>query len=81
MAQTPTTPSASRPADNANATDAPASQPSANEEPRIAQEDDIPSDGRDKKGEQMMEELGRDKPGPPLSEPQSGQKQAGKKSA
>lgn len=83
MAQTPTTPSASRPADNANAnaTDAPASQPSTNEEPRIAQEDDIPSDGKDEKGEQMMEELGRDKPGPALSEPQSGQKQAGKKSA
>lgn len=74
MAQTPTTPSASRPADNANATDAPASQPSTNEEPRIAQEDDIPSDGKDEKGEQMMEELGRDKPGPALSEPQTGQK-------
>lgn len=45
----------------------PAQQPRSNEEPRITQEEAVPSDGKDKKGEQMMEELGRNKPGPALS--------------
>lgn len=45
---------------------APAQQPPSNEEPRITQEEAVPSDGKDKKGEQMMEELGRSKPGPTL---------------
>lgn len=44
-----------------------AEQPSTNEEPALAQEEDIPSDGKDRKSEQMMEELGRDKPGPKWS--------------
>lgn len=47
---------------------APAQQPPSNEEPRITQEEAVPSDGKDEKGEQMMEELGRSKPGPALSE-------------
>lgn len=52
-----------------------AKQPLTNEEPALAREEDIPSDGRDPKGEQMMEELGRDKPGPKLSEdPPAGNK-------
>lgn len=42
--------------------------PRSNEEPGITQEESVPSDGKDKKGEQMMEELGRDKPGPELSD-------------
>lgn len=50
----------------------PANQPHTDDEPEIAQEEDIPSDGKDKKGEKMMEELGRDKPGPQLSDPQTG---------
>jgi len=44
----------------------PAPQPTSNEEPRITQEEAVPSDGKDTKGEQMMEELGRSKPGPAL---------------
>lgn len=67
MAQTP----ASTPAPATGA--APAPHPSTNEEPRIAQEEDIPSDGKDEKGEQMIKELGSDKPGPALSEPDHGQ--------
>ena len=47
----------------------PANQPRTDEEPGLTQEEDIPSDGKDKKGEQMMEELGRNKPGPKLSDP------------
>jgi hypothetical protein len=31
------------------------------EEPEITQEESVPSDGRDEVGEDMMEELGRDK--------------------
>ena len=70
MAQTP----ASTPVPATGA--APAPHPSTNEEPRIAQEEDIPSDGKDGQGEKMMEELGRDKPGPKLSdEPQTNHKE------
>lgn len=36
-----------------------------NEEPEIVQEESVPSDGKDPKGEKMMEELGRHKPQPP----------------
>lgn len=36
-----------------------------NEEPEIVQEESVPSDGKDTKGEKMMEELGRHKPQPP----------------
>ena len=50
----------------------PANQPRPNEEPGITHEDDVPSDGKDEQGEQMIEELGRDKPGPKLSDPQAG---------
>jgi hypothetical protein len=32
-----------------------------NEEPEPAQEESVPSDGKDSKGEQMMEELGRER--------------------
>lgn len=39
----------------------------SNEEPEITQEESVPSDGKDKKGEKMMEELGADKPGRPLA--------------
>lgn len=54
----------------------PTKMPHTDDEPEIAHEEDIPSDGKDKKGEQMMEELGRDKPGPKLSdEPQTHNKQ------
>lgn len=38
-----------------------------NEEPELVQEESVPTDGKDRKGERMMEELGRDKPGPPLA--------------
>ena len=67
MAQTP----ASTPAPATGAALAP--HPSTNEEPHIAQEEDIPSDGKDEKGEQMIKELGSDKPGPALSKPDHGQ--------
>ena len=40
----------------------------------MAREEDIPSDGKDEKGEQMIQELGRDKPGPPLSGTPTGKK-------
>lgn len=46
----------------------PPQPPRSNEEPGITQEEAVPSDGKDKKGEQMMEELGRNKPGPALSD-------------
>ncbi|MDB5826476.1 MAG: hypothetical protein JWQ73_696 [Variovorax sp.] len=38
------------------------------EEPEITQEDSVPSDGKDKKGEKMMEDLGRErnKPDEPM---------------
>lgn len=49
----------------------PPQQPRSNEEPRITQEEAVPSDGKDQKGEQMMEELGRNKPGPALSDAQA----------
>ena len=52
---------------DANAPD-PADQTRTDEEPGITQEEAVPSDGKDQKGEQMMEELGRDKPGPKLSD-------------
>ncbi|KQP11796.1 hypothetical protein [Pseudorhodoferax sp. Leaf267] len=45
----------------------PADQPRIDEEPGITQEEAVPSDGKDTHGEKMMEELGRDKPGPKLS--------------
>lgn len=48
-----------------------ANQPRTDEEPGITQEEDIPSDGKDEKGEQMIKDLGRDKPGPELSDSQS----------
>lgn len=51
-----------------------ANQPHTDEEPVLTQEEDIPSDGKDTKGEQMMEELGRNKPGPPLSDPPADKK-------
>ncbi len=41
--------------------------PQSNEEPEIEQEEAVPSDGKDKEGEKMMEELGADKPGKPLA--------------
>jgi len=46
-----------------------------NEEPEIAFEESIPSDGKDEVGEKMMEDLGRDKaskedsPSPPAEPP------------
>lgn len=45
----------------------PAPQGQTNEEPEIRQEEAVPSDGRDRKGEKLMEELGKDKPGRPLA--------------
>ena len=51
----------------ANTPPAPAPQSHPNEEPEIQQEEAVPSDGRDRKGEKMMEELGENKPGRPLS--------------
>ncbi|WP_326535229.1 hypothetical protein [Pseudorhodoferax sp.] len=42
-------------------------QTSPQEEPELRQEESVPSDGKDTKGEKMMEELGRDKPGRPLA--------------
>lgn len=39
----------------------------SNEGPEIGQEESVPSDGKDKEGEKMMEELGADKPGKPLT--------------
>lgn len=39
-----------------------------NEEPEITQEESVPTDGKDEKGEAMMEDLGRNKPGPALRE-------------
>ena len=45
----------------------PANQPRSDEESGTY-EADLPTDGKDKKGEQMIEALGRDKPGPKLSE-------------
>ena len=50
----------------------PAHQPRNNEEPRVTQEEDVPSDGKDEQGEQMMKELGRAKPNPILSDPHAG---------
>lgn len=47
---------------------APSRPPHGNEEPELTQEESVPTDGKDKKGERMMEELGRDKPGPALHE-------------
>lgn len=40
--------------------------PPMKDEPELANEESVPSDGKDHKGERMMEELGRDKPGRPL---------------
>jgi hypothetical protein len=42
--------------------------PPEHEEPEITQEEAVPSDGRDEHGEQMMRELGQNKPGPKLAE-------------
>ncbi|RZL65429.1 MAG: hypothetical protein EOP81_04260 [Variovorax sp.] len=44
----------------------PARQKPVNEEPEITQEESVPTDGKDEKGEQMMKDLGRNKPGPAL---------------
>jgi hypothetical protein len=50
-------------------------QGAINEEPEIAFEESIPSDGKDEVGEKMMEDLGRDKaskedsPSPPAEPP------------
>ncbi|MDL9997895.1 hypothetical protein QTI24_04720 [Variovorax sp. J22P240] len=41
--------------------DSPSRQAAVNEEPEIAFEESIPSDGKDEVGEKMMEDLGRDK--------------------
>ncbi len=41
--------------------------PPSNEEPEFTQEESVPSDGKDEEGEKMIEELGADKPGKPLS--------------
>lgn len=49
-----------------------ANQPRSDKEPDLSQEEDLPSDGKDEEGEQMIKELGRDKPGPKLSGPQAG---------
>lgn len=35
--------------------------PPGNDEPEITQEESIPSDGKDEKGEKMMEDLGRER--------------------
>jgi hypothetical protein len=35
--------------------------PPSNDEPEITQEESIPSDGKDEKGEKMMEDLGRER--------------------
>ena len=46
----------------------PTAHPSqSNEEPQIGQEESVPSDGKDEEVEKMMEALGADKPGKPLS--------------
>ncbi|HVR48701.1 MAG TPA: hypothetical protein VMS38_03110 [Pseudorhodoferax sp.] len=47
-------------------------QPAAPEEPELRQEESIPSDGKDRQGEKMMEELGRNKPGRPLAPDRKG---------
>lgn len=47
-------------------------QPAASEEPELRQEEAIPSDGKDRQGETMMEELGRHKPGRPLAPDRKG---------
>lgn len=41
--------------------------PVPTEEPELRQEESVPSDGKDHKGEKIMEELGRNKPGKPLA--------------
>lgn len=40
----------------------PAEQARTDREPDITQEEDVPSEGKDEQGEQMMNELRRDKP-------------------
>ena len=35
--------------------------PPGSEEPEVTQEDSVPSDGKDKEGEKMMEDLGRER--------------------
>jgi hypothetical protein len=37
-----------------------ARHPTPNEEPELSAEESVPLDGKDRKGEEMMEELGRD---------------------
>lgn len=41
--------------------------PPMKDEPEPTAEESVPSDGKDREGEKMMEELGRDKPGKPLA--------------
>lgn len=50
----------------------PANQPRSDKKSDITQEEDVPSDGNDEEGEQMIKDPGRDKPGPKLSDPQAG---------
>ena len=49
----------------------PANQPRTNMEPGLTLEEDVPSDGKDEQGEQMIKDLGRNKPGANLSGPQA----------
>jgi hypothetical protein len=56
----PSTPQPPRPAPPPASTKTRSKRP-GNEEPEITQEEAVPSDGKDKKGEQMMEELGRER--------------------
>ncbi|MBT2325038.1 hypothetical protein J7E62_22145 [Variovorax paradoxus] len=45
-------------------------RPTTNEEPELAFEESIPSDGKDPEGEKMIDELGKEKPKPkPEKEP------------
>lgn len=55
-----------------NAQSDPAHPPRTDKEPGLTHEEDVPSDGKDEQGEQMIEELGQDKPGPHLADPQAG---------
>lgn len=48
------------------------------EEPEITQEDSVPSDGKDRVGEKMMEQLGRERRGEQAKEGKEGKE--GKKS-
>lgn len=47
----------------------PPAKETTNEEPEIVQEESVPTDGKDREGEKMMEELGRQRKQPPQSGP------------